>query len=139
MLSGVRQSDANLNKDDSAPNILLDADSEEVEKFAEFLYERVKEINSYNPEGMKDDSGDVKEELEWFIEEWKNKAQMYEKLIYGDKYIAADAPSGTARVIKRFDDKNKDDARRTLTSLRNVDKTVPISVLVWEDEYEQNH
>lgn len=139
LLSGVRQSDANLNKDDSAPNILLDVDSEEVEKFAKFLYERVKEINSYNPEGMKDDSGDVKEELEWFIEEWKNKAQMYEKLTYGDKYIATDAPSGTARVIKRFDDKNKDDARRTLTSLRNVDKTVPISVLVWEDEYEQNH
>lgn len=136
LISGARQSDVNLNADDSAPNILLSPDDRHVEKFAEFLYERVKEINSYNPAGMQDDSDKVRDELDMFIEEWKEKARLYDKLVYGDKYIATDAPSGTARLIKRFEDKNKDDAQRTLTSLRNVDKTVPISVLVWEGEYD---
>jgi hypothetical protein len=85
---------------------------------------------------MEDDSNQVKTQLKVFIDEWMTKARIFEKMSYGDKYIATDAPSGTHRLIKRFDDKNKDDAQRTLTSLRNVDKTVPASVLIWEGEYE---
>lgn len=136
LVSGVRQSYGNLNADDCAPNILRSPEEHCVEKFAKFLYERIKEINSYNPAGMQDDSDKVRDELDIFIDEWKEKAHMYDRLVYGDKYIATDAPSGTPRLIKRFEDKNKDDAQRTLTSLRNVDKTVPISVLVWEGEYD---
>ena len=136
LLSGVRQSVGDLNTDDSASNVLIENDALEVEKFAEFIYARVREINSYNPAGMQDDSGQVKAELEAFIEQWKKKAEIFERLVYGDKYIASDGSKDTHRVIKRFDDRGSDDAHRTLTSLRNVDKTVPISVLVWEDEYE---
>lgn len=136
LLSGVRHSVGELNEDNSAPNVLIDNDFDKIEEFAKFIYERVKEINSFNPAGMADDSGQVKNELDVFIEEWKKKAQLFDKLIYGDKYIVADAPKDACRIIKRFDDKNNDDAQRTLTSLRSVDKTVPVSVLVWEDEYE---
>lgn len=136
LLAGARQSDLNLNEDNDAPNVLLEPAENSVEKFAEFLYERVKEINLHNPEGMQDDSDKVKDELSVFIDEWKNKAQQFEDLIYGDRYVMTSAPKGTHRLIKTFDDKTKDDAQRTLTSLRNVDKTVPVSVLVWEDEYE---
>ena len=85
---------------------------------------------------MKDDSDKVKAELEEFIDRWKKKAESFERLTYGDKYIFGDGNKDTHRLIKRFDDKGGDDAQRTLTSLRNVDKTVPVSVLVWEDEYE---
>ena len=136
LLSGVRQSVGSLNADESAPSILMESDEAEVEKFAQFIYERVKEINSFNPKGMIDDSDQVKNELEAFIEQWKKKAEIFDKLIYGDKYIATDGSKETHRIIKRFDDKGSDDAHRTLTSLRNVDKTVPVSVLVWEGEYE---
>jgi len=75
-------------------------------------------------------------ELNEFIAEWQQKARLFDELSYGDKYIMADAPKDVHRVIKRYDDKGRDDAQRTLTSLRNVDKTVPISILVWEKEYE---
>lgn len=136
LLSGVRQSVGSLNTDESAPSILMASDSAEVETFARFIYERVKEINSFNPKGMIDDSGQVMDELEAFIEQWKKKAAIFEKLVYGDKYIATDGSKDTHRIIKRFDDRGSDDAHRTLTSLRNVDKTVPVSVLVWEGEYE---
>ena len=61
---------------------------------------------------------------------------MYADLVYGDKFVGSSAPQGTHRLIKTFDDKTSDDAQRTLISLRNVDKTVPVSVIVWEDEYE---
>ncbi|MDE6758428.1 MAG: helicase [Clostridia bacterium] len=135
LLSGVRQSVEELNPDAGAMNI--DGNIDNVIKFAEFIYERAKEINSYNPLGMKDDSEQVKSELEDFIEEWKRKARNFDNLIYGDKYILKDAPKDTHRLIKRYDDKCGDDAQRTLTSLRNVDKTVPVSVLIWEDEYEE--
>ena len=136
LLSGTRQSVGDLNADENAPNILFDRDADEVEKFAKFIFERVKEINSHNPVGMKDDSDKVKAELEEFIDQWKKKAELFERLTYGDKFIFGDGNKDTHRLIKRFDDKGGDDAQRTLTSLRNVDKTVPVSVLVWEDEYE---
>lgn len=135
-MSGVRQSVSELNADDSALNILKNNHVTEVEKFSEFIYRRVKEINSFNPTGMADDSEEVKNELNKFIENWKKKAMSFEDLVYGDKFIAADGTKDTHRIIKRFDDKGGDDAQRTLTSLRNVDKTVPISVLIWEGEYE---
>lgn len=136
LLAGARQSDPSLNADRDAPNILISADEDNVQRVAGFLFERVKEINSYNPEGMRDDSDQTKKELEIFIEEWKDKAQMYENLIYGDRFVGISAPKGTHRLIKTFDDRTSDDAQRTLTSLRNVDKTVSVSVIVWEDEYE---
>lgn len=136
LLSGVRQSVSDLNADSDAPSILMQNDEETVIKFAKFIYERVRKINSYNPAGMTDDSGQVKVELSAFIDEWKKKAQNYADLIYGDKYIVADASKDAHRIIKRYDDKRNDDAQRTLTSLRNVDKTVPVSVLVWEGEYD---
>ncbi len=138
LLSGVRQSIVELNSDDCASFVVDDDIRKKVEELADFIYERVKEINSYNPEGMNDDSEAVKGQLGSFIEEWERKAGAVEKLVYGDSYVATDAPKGKNRIIKRFEDKNKDDAQRTLTSLRNVDKTVPVSVLIWEDEYEQN-
>lgn len=134
LLSGVRQSVEDLNVDGGACNI--SSSINKVAEFAKFIYERAKEINTYNPLGMEDDSEQVRNELYEFIEEWKEKARKYDKLVYGDRYIVSDAPKDAHRVIKRFDDKNKDDAQKTLTSLRNVDKTVPVSVLVWEGEYE---
>ena len=136
LLAGTRQSDLSLNADRDAPNVLIPDNEATVKRFAEFLFARVREINSHNPEGMRDDSDRIKEELETFIEEWENKAQLYEDLVYGDKFVGSSAPKGTHRLIKTFDDKTSDDAQRTLTSLRNVDKTVPVSVIVWEDEYE---
>jgi len=136
LLSAARQSLTEINADECAGFILNEDIEEKVEALATFIYERVKEINTFNPEGMEDDSNQVKTQMKVFIDEWITKARIFEKMSYGDKYIATDAPSGTHRLIKRFDDKNKDDAQRTLTSLRNVDKTVPASVLIWEDEYE---
>ena len=136
LLAGTRQSDLSLNADRDASNVLIPDNEATVKRFAEFLFARVREINSHNPEGMRDDSDRIKEELETFIEEWEMKAQLYEDLVYGDKFVGSSAPKGTHRLIKTFDDKTSDDAQRTLTSLRNVDKTVPVSVIVWEDEYE---
>lgn len=136
LLSGVRQSVSELNADESAGFILDDELADKVDALATFIYERVREINTFNPVGMEDDSEQIKAQLQIFIEEWKAKAANLEKIVYGDRYIAMDAPNGVRRIIKRFEDKNKDDAQRTLTSLRNVDKTVPASVLIWEGEYE---
>jgi len=136
LLSGARQSIAELNSDRNAINISDGDNADQVAEFAEFIYERVKGINEYNPAGMEDDSEQVRKELNEFIAEWQQKARLFDELSYGDKYIMADAPKDVHRVIKRYDDKGRDDAQRTLTSLRNVDKTVPISILVWEKEYE---
>lgn len=136
LLAGARQSDLSLNADRDATNILLQDDADAIRKFAKFLFERVREINAYNPEGMRDDSDKVQEELDNFIHEWHIKADLFDDLVYGDRYVSDSAPKGTHRLIKTFDDKTVDDAQRTLTSLRNVDKSVPVSVLIWEKEYE---
>lgn len=135
-ISGIRHSIDDMNTDEDARNILSASNSADIEKFVEFIYKRVKDINSFNPIGMLDDSGEVKDEVDQFIDHWRKKAKNFENLVYGDRFIAVDGSKDIHRVIKRFDDKGSDDSQRTLTSLRSVDKTVPVSVLIWEDEYE---
>lgn len=138
IISALRQSVASLNGDDDATSIIDPAIEDDIEKIACFIYERVKEQNQYNPEGMIDNSSEIKEQILKIIDFWKHKATNSENLKYGDKYIAVDGPSSAERVLKRYEDSGKDDSIRTLTSLRNVDKTVPVSVIVWEDEYGQH-
>lgn len=139
ILAGLRQSIGSLSADNSAGNI-IDEDLDELTKdYMNFIYNRVKLQNSFNPAGMIDDSDVIRNEIEKFLTEWKKKADLSgDKLCYGDKYIYQNAPQDVSRMIKTFEDKGKDDAYFTLTSLRNVDKSVPVSVLIWEDEYGKN-
>lgn len=136
LLSAVRQSVSELNSDKDACMACDEYQTEKIKKIAKYISDRIKEINSFNPKGMKDDSEDAEGEITEFINEWISKAEKDEHLTYGDDFIVKDAPKGADRLIKRFDDKSKDDAQKTLTSLRNVDKTVPVSVVVWEGEYD---
>lgn len=136
IIAGLRQSVGDLNEDNCAGNINNDDLELSINNYTEFIYNRVKAQNSFNPAGMIDDSDIIKNEIQKFICEWKDKARLSDgKLCYGDKYIMTGAPKDVVRMIKTFEDRGKDDAYYTLTSLRNVDKAVPISVLIWEDEY----
>lgn len=134
IISALRQSVSMLNDDDGASMIIDDAVSKEIEKVADFIYERVKKQNEFNPEGMIDDSDEIKNQILKFIDFWKDKSLKSDNLKYGDKYIAINGPSDAERLIKRFEDTAKDESVKTSTSLRNVDKTIPVSVIIWEDE-----
>ncbi len=134
LISEIRHSIEELRK--NASHILDPQVAERVAACANFIYDRIKTINSFNPKGMKDDSDDILNELSIFINEWKNKASAYENLSYGN---ISNKAKFIPRLIKRFDDECEDAARMTLTSLRNVDRTVPVSVLIWEDEHDEKN
>jgi hypothetical protein len=41
--------------------------------------------------------------------------------------------AGVRRLLKQYNSQGKDDARETLTSMRNVDTAVNGSVIIWEE------
>ena len=54
---------------------------------------------------------------------------------FGRKYMVAPPTEGARRLFKQYNSIGKDDAKETLTSMRNVDSSVNGSVIIWEDQH----
>ena len=52
---------------------------------------------------------------------------------FGRRYMVTPPSAGARRLFKQYNSAGKDDAKETLTSMRNVDVSVKGSVIVWED------
>lgn len=122
-----------------------DADCFEVEAFRKTILEisayvtdRIKEINSRADYELKDDIADVETEIQEFFEYWQETIKKAHEesetpLCFGKRYMVKPLPVGARRLFKQYNTAGKDDARETLTSMRNVDVSVKGSVIIWED------
>ena len=54
-------------------------------------------------------------------------------LYFGRRYMVTPPAAGVRRLLKQYNSQGKDDARETLTSMRNVDTAVNGSVIIWEE------
>ena len=134
VISMLRHKVELLNLDSGAASI-NDLKLKEVkDEVTNFIVNRVKEINSYDPSGMKDNSECVRRKIDEIIKIWESKAKKSSDLIFGDKHIMGNGEIRNPRLIKSFNDLNRDDGFKTLTSMRNVETNIPISILIWEDE-----
>ncbi|WP_310603607.1 helicase-related protein [Anaerosporobacter sp.] len=111
------------------------ADIQDIEAF---IINRIREVNDRSESGLRDDLDDVRLELQEFIGFWqelvdKSQENGDKSLVFGRKYIVVPPAEGARRLLKQYNSPGKDDARETLTSMRNVDTSVKGSIVIWED------
>jgi hypothetical protein len=132
IVSALRHTGHDLSGEKSAANI--DAETEHkaiIEKLKSFIKERVKDINALNPV-ITDDSDAVEQEVQEFIDEWQNQAQVFSTgYQYGFRFIVQPPMGSEMRLIKPFH-QGGTLAKETLTSMRSVDESVKCGIIVWK-------
>ena len=75
-------------------------------------------------------------EIEDYIEDWQKYARAAEDsktaYYFGRRFMVAPPNAGLGRLLKQYHSGGKDNARETLTSMRNVDTQVLGEILIWE-------
>lgn len=127
-----------LIKDKDADYFDKDKFDEQIKKIQEFIIKRICMINEQSDIKLSDDIEDVKHELEEFVDFWQNSVEKSHEerntpLYFGRRYMVTPPSEGERRLFKQYNSLGKDEARETLTSMRNVDTSVTGSVIIWED------
>lgn len=127
-----------LGEDRSAMYFDKEAFSDGIEKIESYIVSRVKEIASRSQDDLTDDFEDVRHELEEFVDYWQEAVNRSQDegdtpLYFGRKHMVNPPVTGEHRLLKQYHSSGKDDAKETLTSMRNVDSSVTGNVIIWED------
>ncbi len=139
VLTTLLRNKASLGDDKSAIYFDSKAFKDQIEEIKAFIVSRVKEINNRTNASLKDDSGEVKIEIEKFFDYWQelvdecNGGENKIPLYFGRKFMVKAPSEVERRLLKQFNLENHDTAKETLTSMRNVDSSVSGSIVIWED------
>ena len=129
---------ASLTDDKDADYFDADQFADEIQKVQTYVIDRIRGINARADSELRDDIVDVKTEMQEFFEYWQDmivKAHEENKtpVCFGKRYMLTPPSAGERRLFKQYNSVGKDDARETLTSMRNVDVAVKGSIIIWED------
>ena len=107
-----------------------------VQKTKQFILERIKQINTRADIELEDDIAEVETEIEDYIESWQKYARAAEDAktayYFGRRFMVVPPSAGFGRLLKQYNSHEKDNARETLTSMRNVDSQVLGEIMIWE-------
>lgn len=122
----------NLKTDNASANFKRDDTA--IREIEDFIISRVNEIRSRSNIDLKDESADLKEEMEQFWDEWEDRISRLAgaSFYFGDRFLMQDPPSDSRRLLKAFGNNSSDSAKETLTSMRNVDRSVTAGFIIWE-------
>ena len=102
-----------------------------------FILSRVRNINNRAHSALRDDVSDINSEIKEFFRSWQRIASDSQtKMVpfgFGYRFIVARFSDAERRLLKPYHAQEKDDAFKTLTSMRNVDAPVIGKVVIWED------
>ena len=109
-----------------------------IQEIEAFVVDRIKGINARADAELKDDIDDVNDEMRQFFAYWQDLiTQAHEDseipVYFGRRYMVTPPTLGARRLFKQYNASGTDDAKETLTSMRNVDVSVKGSVIVWGD------
>lgn len=137
LVSILRQKLSMSNDSDAA---LFDKEyfADKIKESEDYIVSRAEQINKRAGNVLEYDTEEIKREIEAFIDYWQNLAEKSEetgetKMCFGRKYMVTPPPGDFERLLKPYNTLNKDSARETLTSMRNVDTQVKGQIIVWED------
>lgn len=133
----LRQS-RSLTEDRDADYFDTEAFEDTIQKIEAYVVDRIREINARADTQLRDDIADVQAEMQEFFEYWQDTIDKAHEesetpVCFGRRYMVAPPSGGARRLFKQYNSPGKDDARETLTSMRNVDSTVKGSVIIWGD------
>lgn len=138
VFTAIIRQQTSLLEDNSASSFDKKIYDTELQRVCEYIINRVNEINDRSNNGVCNDITDIQEELENFIDFWQKSVDISKKdgekqLCFGKRYMTIAPQEGEHRLLKQYNSSGKDEARETLTSMRNVDTSVAGSVIIWEE------
>lgn len=109
-----------------------------IEEIKSFVIGRIKGINERSEYRLRDDIPEVEAEMQEFFDYWQETVNNAHEesdtpLCFGRRYMVNPPSAGARRLFRQYNSAGKDDAKETLTSMRNVDVSVKGSVIIWED------
>ena len=112
---------------------------ETIDKVENYILDRIRGINDRADTQLRDDLGDVETEMQEFIDYWQDTVEKAHEegdtpLYFGRRYMVTPPTAGARRLFKQYGSPGKDEAKETLTSMRNVDTAVNGSVIIWEEK-----
>ncbi len=102
-----------------------------------FIMDRIDSINTRAGSTLEYDIADVESEMQAFFEYWQDTVDRADSagvrpVYFGRRYMVTPPDiNNERRLLKPYKSAGKDDAKETLTSMRNVDVSVTGSVIVW--------
>lgn len=127
-----------LTEDKDADLFDIESFETSIEEIKTFVIGRIKDINERSEYKLRDDIPEVDAEMQEFFDYWQETVNdAHEEgdtpLYFGRRYMVTPPSAGARRLFKQYNSAGKDDAKETLTSMRNVDVSVKGSVIIWED------
>jgi len=127
-----------LTEDKDADYFDAEAFSESIQDIETYVTDRIKGINARADAELKDDIADVEDEMREFFEYWQEMIDTAHEegdtpVCFGRRYMVTPPTLGARRLFKQYNSAGKDEAKETLTSMRNVDVSVKGSVIIWEN------
>lgn len=109
-------------------------DDEATKEIESYILTRVNEVKKRADIELKDETEEILREMSEFWDNWADRINRSPEtpFYYGDRYIVQDPPSDSKRLLKVFGNESSDSATDTLTSMRNVDKSVTAGLIIWE-------
>jgi superfamily II DNA/RNA helicase len=128
---------AGLAQDKDAINVDNNCFEDAVQETEQFILERIKQINTRADNELEDDIAEVQAEIEDYIHDWQKYARAAKEsetaYYFGRRFMVAPPSAGLGRLLKQYNSDGKDNARETLTSMRNVDTQVLGEIVIWEE------
>lgn len=127
-----------LTEDKDADYFDAEAFEQSIQDIETYVTDRIKGINARADAELKDDIADVEDEMQEFFEYWqdiidKAHEETDTPVCFGRRYMVTPPTLGARRLFKQYNSDGKDEAKETLTSMRNVDVSVKGSVIIWEN------
>ena len=116
--------------------VYFDPNLDWVSEIEHYILKHVEEINSLVGFEYADEAESIRNEMMQFWAEWKERIELahHDRFYYGDRFIVNPPTGHEKRLLKVFGSGGGDVARETLTSMRNVDKSILSNFLVWSEE-----
>lgn len=138
VFSALLRNKVSLGDDNAADYFDKEAFEPEIKAVCKYIIDRVEAINERANDGLSTDLSDIQTELDEFVDFWQESVDIGHEesappLCFGRKYMVTPPAEGTHRLFKQYNSVGKDEAKETLTSMRNVDTTVMGSVIIWEE------
>lgn len=138
VLTAIIRKECGLTHDKDAALFDKNYYADTITQITNFVLDRISGINDRTEGHAKDDIEEVRSEIEAFYQYWQtisedcNTSNPAIPFYFGRRFMVTPPPDGVHRLLKQFNSSEKDPAKDTLTSMRNVDTSVFGSIIVWE-------
>lgn len=138
VLTALVRHKLSLGRDNDAQHFNKELFESDIQDIIQFILKRVDCINNRANNELSTDVDEIREELEEFIAFWQDSVNESKEngdipLCFGRKFMVTPPKVDEKRLLKQYNSAGKDNAKDTLTSMRNVDTSVRGSVIIWEE------